>query len=605
MLLPVDLMSVVNAGPVSANARDGSPGDSRAAPSWLLAADTDLSSESDKDLINKIFLSYTDDGQANPETRFAADLKQLLQAHGITLPPERSLLANAVSLASGQHSDEASELTWSVDELLQMSMSPMAGGNNLPLDDQTLPSVLSNWLAALTSGTTKPVTGADAIVSSPGAAISALHGGNETGAQLATIGAETGSMALTGGPVSAQPVHAGLATSATGNQPDGLLANVAGVLTAVNSAPDTSGDTAATAKDVGPMAPALLSRGTGGVLSAVNTAADAPIVTSGDTSVDISGDSAATAPDGEPMAPVLLSRAAGGGNPGSDQDIALRAALADDAARRSAEAAQLNPDVRKTSADGVNVSAFRSIQFNPSANGETTANAEDLPGNLAEQGKARSLQERIQAIVGQQGVALTSSTEAPAATGTSQAVNPADGITIVNRAEQRMFATETAQQAQSQAAQHTATRTADGLPRFAMDTAFGQQGWSDSLGRQLLVMSSQGVSSAQIRLDPPELGSLTVKIQMSADQQTSVSFVSQHAVVREALEQQLNRLQDLFRDQGLNLQDVSVSDQSSQQREGQEHGKRNGGGDSGTGEHESQAAEPTLVRSESLIDFYA
>ncbi|HEA64400.1 flagellar hook-length control protein FliK, partial [Pseudohongiella sp.] len=131
------------------------------------------------------------------------------------------------------------------------------------------------------------------------------------------------------------------------------------------------------------------------------------------------------------------------------------------------------------------------------------------------------------------------------------------------------------------------------------------QGWSDSLGRQLLVMSSQGVSSAQIRLDPPELGSLTVKIQVSADQQTNVSFVSQHAVVREALEQQLNRLQDLFRDQGLNLQDVSVSDQSPQQRDGEGGGQHGGNGGSGRDEQDPGVGEPVMVRSESLIDFYA
>lgn len=168
-----------------------------------------------------------------------------------------------------------------------------------------------------------------------------------------------------------------------------------------------------------------------------------------------------------------------------------------------------------------------------------------------------------------------------------------------------MFSPDNAQQAQSQAAQQSVARTADGLPRFVMDTAFGQQGWSDSLGRQLMVMSSQGVSSAQIQLDPPELGSLMVKIQVSADQQTNVSFVSQHAVVREALEQQLNRLQDLFRDQGLNLQDVSVSDQSPQQREGESGGQQGQRRDSGTTEQDPASAEPVMMRSESLIDFYA
>ena len=548
MLLPVDLMSIASAGSGATYVREASPDDSSPAPSWLLTADTDLSEQSGNDLINQIFMSYTEDGEANPETRFAADLKELLHAHGITLPPDRSLLANVVSMASGKQNGDSSELTWSVDELLQMSMPPLSGGNNLPLDDQSLPSVLNNWLAALTTDSANSSTSADANALKPDSALSTLLGGSVAVGSLATGGGEADPTALA---TVAQPVGAALTGATAGSQPEGLPANVAGGLSA--------------------------------------------------------GGSDGAARDAEPTGPIVLTRTTAGGNPAADQDIAARAALMDDAARRTAESAQLNPGAQKVSADAGNASVFRSIQFSPSGNGESAGNNTALAGNLADQGRSGTLQERIQAIIaGQPGASLTpGSSEVSASTGSSQPFNPADGSAVVNRPEQRMFATETAQQAHSQAAQHTANRTADGLPRFAMDTAFGQQGWSDSLGRQLLVMNSQGVSSAQIRLDPPELGSLTVKIQMSSDQQASVSFVSQHAVVREALEQQLNRLQDLFKDQGLNLQDVSVSDQSPQQRGGEERGRQDTGRDNGTGEHETHAAEPVFVRSESLIDFYA
>lgn len=550
MLLPVDLMSIVGAGSSAANGRDAGSGSSGTAPSWLMAADTGMSEESGNDLINKIFLSYSGDGEADPAARFAADLKALLHAHGVSLSPNTSLLSGVANPIMSHQAGESTETTWSVDELLQMSMNPLAGGNSLPLTDQTLPSVLSNWLAALTTSGEQAPTETLANGLSAGTTGGVLSGAAGPDSEQAAVGAAPGALLLATAGGTAEPATGGLASVAI----DSL-----------------SGGSATVPAGASPLA-----------------------------------DSAVAMADAEPLSASVLSRVDGSGNPSSDQDPALRAVLLDDAARRAAEAVQVSPGSQKVSADAANASAFRSIQFNQPASGEMSGADDAALLNQPDLSKAGGSQERTQTMVSQWAAALnSSSTEAPASSGSPQLVNATDGGALVNRSDQRMFATETAQQAQSQAAQHTATRTADGLPRFAMDTAFGQQGWSDSLGRQLLVMSSQGLTSAQIRLDPPELGSLTVKIQMSADQQASVSFVSQHAAVREALEQQLNRLQDLFRDQGLNLQDVSVSDQSPQQQEGQDQGQQRRGRNTGSGDQDAIAAEPVIVRSESLIDYYA
>lgn len=547
MLLPVDLMSLAGAGSSSGYARDGANSATSTAPSWLLTADMDMSPESGNDLINQIFLSYTSDGEADPAARFAADLQALLQAHGASLTADGALASEPISLAAELQGLETADSAWSVDELLQMSMNPLAGGNNLPLSDETLPVVLSNWLAALTNSAENTAVNAESSPPGTNPHAALLTGNQATTSESATVSTLTGTMNL----------------ATPGGAPDSLTSAATDRLTGVS-----------------------------------------PTGVAGDPGA---ADAAPKTTDADPLTSDLPTRLAGSATPGTDQDMAVRTALVDDAARRAAEAAQVNPGSQKVSADAANASAFRSIQFNAQANGEMTATADGMPGSQPEPGKTGALQERTQALAGQWTAALTSAaSEAPASSSSAQLFSATDGSALLNRAEQRMFATEAAQQAQSQASQQTATRTADGLPRFAMDTAFGQQGWSDSLGRQLLVMNSQGITSAQIRLDPPELGSLTVKIQMAADQQASVSFVSQHAVVRDALEQQLNRLQDLFRDQGLNLQDVSVSDQSPQQREGQEQGQQQGRGrDTGPGEHDPKAAEPVLVRSESLIDFYA
>lgn len=151
---------------------------------------------------------------------------------------------------------------------------------------------------------------------------------------------------------------------------------------------------------------------------------------------------------------------------------------------------------------------------------------------------------------------------------------------------------------------------AEGL--LSQSGSFGHPSWGEGIGRQLLIMSANGVNSAQIRLDPPELGTLTVRVQMT-DQAATVHFVSQHAMVRDALEQQLPRLQDMFRGEGVELLDASVSDQSAQQRGGDSGANQSGDDNSRrsatagleTDSTTGNGVEQAVPRSSSLIDFYA
>jgi flagellar hook-length control protein FliK len=85
------------------------------------------------------------------------------------------------------------------------------------------------------------------------------------------------------------------------------------------------------------------------------------------------------------------------------------------------------------------------------------------------------------------------------------------------------------------------------------------------VGDKVLWLAAQNVSSAEIRLDPPELGPMQVKVSVNQEQ-VNVTFTSPHAGVREALDQQLNRLREMFSEQGLNL-NVDVSDRSFAERD--------------------------------------
>ncbi|CAD5108360.1 flagellar hook-length control protein FliK [Zestomonas carbonaria] len=138
---------------------------------------------------------------------------------------------------------------------------------------------------------------------------------------------------------------------------------------------------------------------------------------------------------------------------------------------------------------------------------------------------------------------------------------------------------------------------------------------SEALVDKVMWLSSQNLKSAEIQLDPAELGRLEVRIQMVHDQ-AQVSFASANAGVRDALEGQMHRLREMFAQQGMNMLDVNVSDQSlSRGWQGQGEGGRGGSslraGSELAGGDEEVTAGVGEIRSapgtggRGLVDYYA
>ena len=99
-------------------------------------------------------------------------------------------------------------------------------------------------------------------------------------------------------------------------------------------------------------------------------------------------------------------------------------------------------------------------------------------------------------------------------------------------------------------------------PLNPMRAEFHQQ-----MEQRIQWMLSRGVQTADIRIDPPELGTIHIRVAQHGDQ-TQVVFTSQHANVREALEGMLPRLREMFEQQGLNLGQTDVRDQGGQSQSG-------------------------------------
>ncbi|TVQ71001.1 MAG: hypothetical protein EA373_05515 [Oceanospirillales bacterium] len=130
--------------------------------------------------------------------------------------------------------------------------------------------------------------------------------------------------------------------------------------------------------------------------------------------------------------------------------------------------------------------------------------------------------------------------------------------------------------------------------------------WSRALGERAVMMAQQGPRMAEVRLDPPELGSLRIRVQVHGNDQVSLTFNAPNASVREVLEQSLPRLREMFAEQGMNLADASVSDQSSEQNSEQANARDGVRGDASAREEFGELpANRTELRKVGIIDYYA
>nr|WP_314568757.1 flagellar hook-length control protein FliK [uncultured Pseudomonas sp.] len=160
-------------------------------------------------------------------------------------------------------------------------------------------------------------------------------------------------------------------------------------------------------------------------------------------------------------------------------------------------------------------------------------------------------------------------------------------------------------------------KTANALPPVTnAPLAMHQSGWTDEIVNRVMYLSSANLKSAEIQLQPAELGRLDIKVNMTADQQAQVNFMSAHPVVREALESQSGRLREMFAQQGMGQVDVNVSDQSRGQEQQQQQAQtggvsRSGGrgaeGDTGGQAEVAEAVAPvtSTVIGSSAVDYYA
>lgn len=135
---------------------------------------------------------------------------------------------------------------------------------------------------------------------------------------------------------------------------------------------------------------------------------------------------------------------------------------------------------------------------------------------------------------------------------------------------------------------NSANSAATSLPEFSLQAALqsttGQAGalttahsaqittplhqvnqWGTDFGRVMVQISQQaaqnpGINTAEIRLDPPELGPLRIVLSVT-DSVASAMIFAAHAQTRQTVEQALPQLQQQLAQAGLSLGEANVSDQ--------------------------------------------
>lgn len=158
--------------------------------------------------------------------------------------------------------------------------------------------------------------------------------------------------------------------------------------------------------------------------------------------------------------------------------------------------------------------------------------------------------------------------------------------------------------------QSTGAMPATSLLAMPVPQPLGDPAWGNAIGERLVWMARGEQQSAELKITPPNLGPLEVRLNINNDQ-ASVSFVSNHAQVRDAIESAIPRLREMLAEHALELVQADVG---SERRQGErnpaepDQGTLSSGGQ-GSSDSELYAGDSTVnteARSGSgLLDLFA
>ena len=152
-----------------------------------------------------------------------------------------------------------------------------------------------------------------------------------------------------------------------------------------------------------------------------------------------------------------------------------------------------------------------------------------------------------------------------------------------------------------------------GTAQGQMVTPFSQPAWAQELAQQAKFMVRDQLQFVELKLKPANLGSVEIVLKQD-DDQTTLMFFAKNPAVREALEASLQKLQKSFDDDGLQLQQTFVSDQSlsehrqqaaSEAEQDQAHGLNGASASGDQSDITDQQAKLLIPANDQLLDLWA
>jgi len=152
-----------------------------------------------------------------------------------------------------------------------------------------------------------------------------------------------------------------------------------------------------------------------------------------------------------------------------------------------------------------------------------------------------------------------------------------------------------------------------GTAQGQMVTPFSQPAWAQELAQQAKFMVRDQLQFVELKLKPANLGSVEIVLKQD-DDQTTLMFFAKNPAVREALEASLQKLQKSFDDDGLQLQQTVVSDQSlsehrqqaaSEAEQDQAHGLNGASASGDQSDITDQQAKLLIPANDQLLDLWA
>lgn len=130
---------------------------------------------------------------------------------------------------------------------------------------------------------------------------------------------------------------------------------------------------------------------------------------------------------------------------------------------------------------------------------------------------------------------------------------------VIPASADTLFATSQPPASQPPALQAPASQPANNQASIA--APLGSHAWPEEFTQKINWVSTQQNQVAELHLNPPELGPMSVVLTVE-DNQASAVFSSAHSAVREAIENALPKLRESLAENGIMLGNATVNDQS-------------------------------------------